>query len=167
MNAQAAMLAELNRLRHRLPDVTGTVLGDVDGMLVISDLPGTDAHHIAALAAAGAGIGGRFAQVAGHGPLRESVVRASGGTVVIYPAGYALLTVVAYPEVDLPRLHPQARAVAHRLAELWNPLRDTAVSGPAPSNADPHAPLAVRTPMATLPAELWTDSRHRPPAMGL
>lgn len=167
MNAHAAMLAELHRLRHRLPDVTGAVLGDVDGMLVVSDLAGTDAHHIAALAAAGAGIAYRFAQVVGHGPLRESVVRATGGTVVTYPAGYALLTVVTYPEADLSRLHPQARAVAHRLAGLWDPLRDPAGGGSAPSGPDPHAPLAVRTPMATLPMQLWNDSRDRPPAMGL
>lgn len=166
MNAQAAMLAELHRLRHRLPDVTGAVLSDVDGMLVVSDLPSTDAHHVAALAAAGIGIGCRFAQVAGHGPLRESVIRSAGGTVVTYPAGYALLTIVTYPDVDLAQLHPLAHAVAHRLAELWDPLRDAAPCGPTPSNADPHAPLAVRTPMATLPMELWTDSQHRPPAMG-
>lgn len=167
MNIQVTMLDELRRMRHLLPDVTGSVLADIDGMLVVSDLPGTDAHHIAALAAAGVGIGHRFAQVVGHGPLRESVVHAPGGTVITYPAGYALLTVVAYPEVELTRLHPQARAVAHRLASLWDQTRHTAGARPAQSGADPCAPLAVRTPMATLPVDLWTDNRHRPPAMGL
>lgn len=168
MNAQAAMLTELHRLRHHLPDITGTVLGDADGLLVVSDLPDTDAHHIAALAAAGAGIGSRFAHVVGHGPMCESVVRGSRGNVVTYPSGYALLTVVTYPEIDLTTLHPPARAAAHRLAALWRPLRGTSVGGgPAPSGADPHAPLAVRTPMATLPVDLWTDSRRWPPGLGL
>lgn len=158
MNAQAAMLAELHRLRHRLPEVTGAVLSDVEGMLVASDLPGADAHHIAALAAAGTGIGSRFAQAVGHGPLHESVIRSSGGTVVTYPAGYTLLTVVTYPDVDLAKVHPLARAVAHRLAELWEPPRDAAACGPTPTSVDPHAPLAVRTPMATLPREFRTDA---------
>lgn len=167
MNAQTAMLAELHRLRYRLPEITGAVLADVDGMLVVSDLPGADAHHVAALSAANVGIGYRLGHVVGYGGLRESVVHASGGLVVTYPAGHTLLTVVAYPEADLARLHPPARAVAHRLSALWNPLRHTADVGAPAANADPHAPLAVRTPMATLPAELWTNSRSGPPPMGL
>jgi predicted regulator of Ras-like GTPase activity (Roadblock/LC7/MglB family) len=148
------MMAELHRMRRRLPDVFGAVLADVDGMLVVSDLPGIDAHHVAALSAAGLGIGNRFAQVVGQGPLRESVIRASGGWVVCYPAGHALLTVVAYPVADLARLHSDARAVAQRLCVLWNP--DRSGTGPRTGTGldDPHAPLAVRTPMATLPIDL-------------
>jgi predicted regulator of Ras-like GTPase activity (Roadblock/LC7/MglB family) len=153
VDAHAAMLAELHRLRRRMPDVSGTVLADLDGLLVVSDLPGIDAQNVAALSAAGVGIGHRFAQIVGHGPLRESIIQATGGWVICYPAGHALLTVVAYPVADLGRLHPEARAVAQRLAALWDPVRtvDDRVGGSQP--ADPRAPLAVRTPMASLPVD--------------
>nr|MDT0662463.1 roadblock/LC7 domain-containing protein [Micromonospora sp. DSM 115978] len=163
MDAHAAMLAELHRLRRRLPDVSGTVLADLDGLMIVSDLPGIDAQNVAALSAAGVGIGHRFAQIVGHGPLRESVIRATGGWVICYPAGQALLTVIAYPVADLARLHPDARAVAQRLAALWDPVR-AAGDGPATGSslADPHAPLAVRTPMASLPIDRMAGPNGNP-----
>ncbi|MEK8109696.1 roadblock/LC7 domain-containing protein [Micromonospora sp. M12] len=46
---------ELRRLRQRRPEVAGTVLAGTDGMLISSDLPSTDATHLAALAAASFG----------------------------------------------------------------------------------------------------------------
>lgn len=153
MDAHAEMLAELHRLRRRVPDITGALLADVDGLLIVSDLLGIDAQNVAALSAANLGVGHRFAQTVGHGPLRESVLRASGGWVVCYPAGFALLTVVAYPVADLARLHPEARAAAQRLGDLWETIRSTDPSRLGPMLADPGAPLAVRTPMATLPAD--------------
>jgi predicted regulator of Ras-like GTPase activity (Roadblock/LC7/MglB family) len=166
VDADAAIRAELYRLRRRLPDVSGAMLGGVDGLLVASDLTGGDPHHLAALAAATLGLGHRFAQSAGHGALHESVLRSTGGCVITYPAGaHGLLTLVTYPDTDVERLHPEARATAHRLGTLVDSFPRAAVAAAAPA-ADPHSPLAVRTPMATLPADLWAESGGlRPPGL--
>ncbi|MFI6762648.1 roadblock/LC7 domain-containing protein [Micromonospora sp. NPDC050417] len=166
MDADAAIRAELYRLRRRLPDLSGAVLGGVDGLLVAADLTDADPHHLAALAAATLGLGHRFAQSAGHGPLHESVVRSAGGCVITYPAGaYGLLTLVTYPDSDVERIHPEARASAHRLGTMVDSLR-VAASVAAVAVPDPHAPLDVRTPMATLPADLWAETGGlRPPGL--
>ena len=159
MNADAALLAELHRLRRAVPEISGAVLAGVDGLLVASDLSGVDPHHIAALSAASLGIGHRFAHLVGHGGLRESVVRGANGCVVTYPAGgNAILTILARPDADLSRLHTDARPAAQRLGALWEGLRQRAMATAVPPATDPHAPLATRTPMATLPANLWGES---------
>jgi hypothetical protein len=62
-------IAELRALRQRLPDIAGAVLASTDGMLIASDVgtgkdgrPGSlEAETVAALAAAGLGLGQRFA----------------------------------------------------------------------------------------------------------
>jgi predicted regulator of Ras-like GTPase activity (Roadblock/LC7/MglB family) len=169
VNADAAILAELHRLRLRIPEVSGTVLAGTDGLLIASDLSGIDPHHLAALAAASQGLNYRFAQTMGHGALRESVVRSAGGTVLAYPAGHwALLTVLATPDVEVHLVNPEAQMVAHRLGLLWNSLRrmnragESVPTSPAQPPADPYAPLAVRTPMATLPAGLREANGRRP-----
>jgi hypothetical protein len=159
VDTDAALLAELHRLRRAVPDVSGALLAAVDGLLVASDLPGADPHHIAALSAASVGIGDRFTQSVGHGPLREFVVRGAEGWVVSYPAGDdAILTVVVAPGTDLDRLHTEARPVAHRLGALWVAVRQPTVATAIPPTTDPDAPLATRTPMAALPAGLWSES---------
>jgi predicted regulator of Ras-like GTPase activity (Roadblock/LC7/MglB family) len=150
VDPDAAMLAELHRLRWRRPDLLGAVLAGLDGMLIASDLPGIDGHHVAALAATSLGIGQRFTQTLRQGTVSEYVIQAASGCIVSYPAGrHALLTVVAGAGTNLDPLHAEARAVADRLGSLfndyWRPAADPS------ADLDPDAPLTLRTPMATLP----------------
>jgi predicted regulator of Ras-like GTPase activity (Roadblock/LC7/MglB family) len=159
VNADAALLAELHRLRRAVPEISGALLAAVDGLLVASDLPGADPHHIAALAAASVGIGDRFAQSVGYGPMQECVVRGAGGCVLTYPAGTdAILTTVVSSDTSLARLHAEARPAAQRLGALWDAVRQPTVATAIPPATDPDAPLATRTPMAALPAGLWSES---------
>ncbi|MFD0821543.1 roadblock/LC7 domain-containing protein, partial [Micromonospora zhanjiangensis] len=152
MDAEGAMQGELHRLRRHRPEVSGAVLAGVDGLLVASDLPGFEPDHVAALAAASAGLGQRFTTTLGHGPLREYVVRGTGGCVVTYPAGrQALLSLVTVVDAELTLLHDEARAVARRLGEFVDSLWPQPPLVESPPRADPQAPLAARTPMSTLP----------------
>ncbi|MGC4808433.1 roadblock/LC7 domain-containing protein [Micromonospora sp. DT233] len=165
MDVDTVLAAELRGLRLRRPEVAGAVLAGTDGLLISSDLPSTDATHLAALAAASFGLGNRVADTVRHGEFRESVVHTARGCVVTYPAGrHALLTVIAAAGTDLATLHPQAREVAHRAGSVFDRQRTTVVAGPLP---DPHAPLAMRTPMATLPGRSPNAPRatgwRRPP----
>ncbi|TCB96551.1 hypothetical protein E0H26_15560 [Micromonospora zingiberis] len=165
MNAETMMGTELQGLRQRRPEVTGTVLAGTDGLLISSDLPPTDATHLAALAAASFGVGNRMAAMVRQGSFHESVVHTAAGCVVTYPAGQdALLTLVAAPGADLAALREEARGVVHRAGPALAACRRGV---PAPHQPDPHAPLAVRTPMATLPNQRPRRDPHitwrRPP----
>ncbi|MFF0722015.1 roadblock/LC7 domain-containing protein [Micromonospora sp. NPDC003816] len=150
MNAETMMGTELRGLRRRRPEIAGVVLAGMDGLLISSDLPTTDATHLAALAAASFGLGHRMATTVRRGEFHESVVHTAAGCVVTYPAGRdALLTLVAEPGADLVALREEARGLVSRagaaLAARHRPTLPT-------QRPDPHAPLAVRTPMATLPS---------------
>ncbi|MFV2102600.1 roadblock/LC7 domain-containing protein [Micromonospora sp. LOL_024] len=149
MNAETMMGTELRGLRQRRPEVAGTVLAGTDGLLISSDLPTTDATHLAALAAASFGLGHRMAATVRQGEFHESVVHTAAGCVVTYPAGRdALLTLVASPGADLTALREEARAMVHRSGPALAACRRPTL---LPNQPDPHAPLAVRSPMATLP----------------
>ncbi|WP_229402480.1 roadblock/LC7 domain-containing protein [Micromonospora okii] len=165
MDAHTVLGTELRGLRQRRPEVSGGVLAGTDGLLISSDLPTTDATHLAALAAASFGLGHRVADTVRHGEFQESLVRTSRGCVVTYPAGrHALLTLVTAAGADLETLHREAREVADRTGSAFDRQRTVAAPGLLP---DPHAPLAMRTPMATLPGRAPNAPRatswRRPP----
>ncbi|MEH0936936.1 roadblock/LC7 domain-containing protein [Micromonospora psammae] len=138
------MDTELRGLRRRRPEVAGTVLAGRDGVLISSDLPTTDATHLAALAAVGFGLGSRVADAVRRGDLRESVVHTSTGCVVTYPAGrHALLTLVAGADADLETLHEEARAVAERAGSAFDAQRTGATASRLPRL---HAALTAGAP---------------------
>jgi len=152
VDTDTAIVTELNGLRRRVPDVTGSVLTGVDGLLITHDLASAEAESIAALAAASVGLGRRFAMTAGHGDLRETVIHGSRGQVALYPVGdRALLAVLAGPGTDPGLLHAHGRRAARSIGELLRSRPAGNVAAPVPGLLDNHAPLAVRTPMATLP----------------
>ncbi|KXK63462.1 hypothetical protein AWW66_02665 [Micromonospora rosaria] len=159
MDADAVMVTELRALRRRRPEVTGGVLAGTDGLLIASDLPTTDATHLAALSAASFGLGQRMADTIDRSEFHDFVLHTSTGTVVVCPAGlHALLTLVIGPTSNLAAVRDEAREVAARAGARFE-IQRTGVESIQLTQG--HAPLAVRTPMATLPAQL---RRTRPPA---
>ncbi|MGW1737525.1 roadblock/LC7 domain-containing protein [Nocardia sp. NPDC001965] len=114
----AVVTAELRALRERVPRLTGALVASSDGLLVTHDLPGhIEPTGMAALAAAQLSLSHRLAETAHGGGFQEVVVDGRGGHVVIYAAGWASLTVLAAPEVNIGRLHLESRPVARRIAE--------------------------------------------------
>ncbi|MFC7546019.1 roadblock/LC7 domain-containing protein [Plantactinospora sp. GCM10030261] len=175
MDAEATLRGELHLLRRRRSEVSGCVLAGVDGLHIASDLVSVNPEHVAAMAAAGAGLAGRFADTVGHGRLREFTVHGSEGHVVCYPAGWqALLAVITPADTDLSRLHPDARAAAHRLGDLVDSLWPPAPGATAPGmtapgrlapasrpTPEPRPPLSLRSPMTG--SRNGHDDRRRPP----
>jgi predicted regulator of Ras-like GTPase activity (Roadblock/LC7/MglB family) len=145
-----AVLEELGRLRGRLPELSGSVLASADGMVLAHDAHGIEPDTLAALAAAHLALARRFADVVDHGQLRESVVECDRGYITSYTAGpNALLTLVTSGNANLAMVHLEARRCVRRLMALLT-------VEPPPARSDvppppPSAPLARRTPMATLP----------------
>lgn len=138
MNPEATIAAELRMLRD-VPDVAGSVLAGVDGILIASDLHRVEPDTIAAMAAASTGIARRFVEAVGVGAFRETVIQADGGLLASYTAGAAaLLTVVAYRQTNLARLHLAARAAALRIGVIV----DGAIA-PQPRTSPGAAPAAA------------------------
>lgn len=113
------VLAEINRLRARLPQLTGAVAASVDGLVLAEDAPGIEAEGVAALTAAALGVSLRLADATGRGDFRELLVRAEDGYVATYAAGAsAVLTLLAEPRVNVGRLHLEARRSGARIGAL-------------------------------------------------
>jgi predicted regulator of Ras-like GTPase activity (Roadblock/LC7/MglB family) len=164
MTVDPAVLEELDRLRSRLTELSGSVLATTDGLVVAHDAHDIEPDSIAALAAAHLALARRFAHAVNHGDLRESVVECDRGYITSYTAGpNALLTLVTSGDANLAMVHLEARRCVRRLIrilalEAKPRLRPEIPTQYGPPDTDqplgPVAPLARRTPMATLPGSV-------------
>src|SRR3954470_3526830 len=156
MTVDPAVLAELGRLRSRVPELAGSVLATTDGLVVAHDAHDIEPDSIAALAAAHLALARRFAHAVNHGDLRESVVECDRGYITSYTAGpNALLTVVTSGDANLAMVHLEARRCVRRLVRILTlkskpQLRPGIPTQSGPAETGPATPLARRTPMATL-----------------
>ncbi|MFH9673219.1 roadblock/LC7 domain-containing protein [Streptomyces sp. NPDC017405] len=140
-----AVLAELHRLRTRVPQLTGALAAGVDGLVVAHDTPGVDPDGLAALTAAALGVAVRVSDTTGHGGFRELLVRGERGYVATYAAGRtAVLTLLAQDRVNVGRLHLEGRRAGARIGEL---LDAAEAVRPFPRTA-PVRPAGHRAPRA-------------------
>jgi hypothetical protein len=157
MTVDPAVLEELDRLRGRMPELSGSVLATTDGLVVAHDAHDIEPDSLAALAAAHLALARRFAHAVNHGDLRESVVECDRGYITSYTAGpNALLTLVTSGDANLAMVHLEARRCVRRLVkilalELKPQVRPEIPTQPGPVTSGSSTPLARRTPMATLP----------------
>jgi predicted regulator of Ras-like GTPase activity (Roadblock/LC7/MglB family) len=121
--ASQEVLAELIALRGRMPHVTGSLVATIDGLLVVHDTHDVQAESVAAMSAAQLGLGQQLARGAARGEFLETVTRADSGYVAVFAAASAgLLTVMATADLNLGRLHHEARPVAARIGALLAPV---------------------------------------------
>ena len=154
MTVDPAVLAELGHLRTRLAELSASVLATADGLVVAHDARDIEPDSLAALAAAHLALARRFAHAVNHGELRECVVECDAGYITSYAAGpSALLTLVTTGDANLAMVHHEARRCVRRLMSLLT-VELPVVHPGIPIQADASAPLARRTPMATLPADM-------------
>ncbi|MBL7256188.1 roadblock/LC7 domain-containing protein [Paractinoplanes lichenicola] len=157
MTVDPAVLEELDRLRGRLHELSGSVLATTDGLVVAHDAHDIEPDSIAALAAAHLALARRFAHAVNHGDLRESVVECDRGYITSYTAGpNALLTLVTSGDANLAMVHLEARRCVRRLVRILR-LENPRPRPEIPQQAGPPSPLARRTPMASLS----TNARRR------
>jgi uncharacterized protein len=155
MTVDPAVLEELGRLRTRLPELAGTVLATTDGLVLAHDAHGIEPDSIAALSAAHLSLARRFAHAVNHGDLRESVVECDRGYITSYTAGpNALLTLVTSGDANLAMVHHEARRCVRHLVRILTVEAKPHPRPAMPGPPGPAAPLARRTPMATLPANV-------------
>ncbi|MEU9011425.1 roadblock/LC7 domain-containing protein [Streptomyces sp. NPDC048479] len=117
MTAEADVLAELKKLRVRVPQVTGALAASTDGLALAADT--AEAESVAALTAAALGVALRLTEATGQGGFRELLVKGERGYVATYAAGSsAVLTLLAEPRINVGRLHLEARRSGARIGEL-------------------------------------------------
>jgi uncharacterized protein len=151
MLVDPAVLEELDRLRGRLTELSGSVLSTTDGLVVAHDAHDIEPDSLAALAAAHLALARRFAHAVNHGELRESVVECDRGYITTYTAGpNALLTLVTTGDANLAMVHLEARRCVRRLVKILAVEAMPPARPEIPTQAGPVMPLARRTPMATL-----------------
>ncbi|WP_306323662.1 MULTISPECIES: roadblock/LC7 domain-containing protein [unclassified Streptomyces] len=122
MADEAELLAELQRLRVRVPQVTGALAASVDGLVLAQDTPGVEPEGVAALTATALGVAQRLADVTAQGAFRELLVRGAAGYIATYAAGdTAVLTLLAQDRVNVGRLHLEGRRSGTRIGELTTP----------------------------------------------
>ena len=151
MTVDPAVLEELDRLRGRMPELSGSVLATTDGLVVAHDAHDIEPDSLAALAAAHLALARRFAHAVNHGDLREAVVECDRGYITTYTAGpNALLTLVTSGDANLAMVHLEARRCVRRLVKILALEAQPQLRPEIPIQAGPPTPLARRTPMATL-----------------
>jgi predicted regulator of Ras-like GTPase activity (Roadblock/LC7/MglB family) len=140
------VLAELGRLRARLPQLTGAVAASVDGLVLAEDAPGIEPEGVAALTAAALGVSLRLTDATGQGGFRELLVRGEDGYVATYAAGArAVLTLLAEPRINVGRLHLEARRSGARIGELMD-RTDTQTTPATPNTRSAPSAPGTTTP---------------------
>jgi predicted regulator of Ras-like GTPase activity (Roadblock/LC7/MglB family) len=146
--AQDAILEELRRLRARVPQLTGAVAADIDGLVLAQDTPGVDPVAVAALTGTTRALAAQLADETGQGELRELLVRGVYGYVATYVAGTgAVVTLLAQDRVNVGRLHLEGRRAGARIGELVDSAvaAHTEAIAKAPAKAAPARARAART----------------------
>jgi predicted regulator of Ras-like GTPase activity (Roadblock/LC7/MglB family) len=166
MAAESDILEELRRLRARVPQLTGALAADADGLVLAQDTPGIDPENLAALTTTARGLAAQLADTTGQGDFRELLVRGVHGCAATYAAGpAAVLTLLAQDPVNVGRLHLEGRRAAARIGELVDaataPPAKPPDKSPTKSPAKSPAKTAARTtaPRARTPR----TSRTKPP----
>ncbi|MFE9823551.1 roadblock/LC7 domain-containing protein [Streptomyces sp. NPDC005791] len=135
------VLEELQRLRARVPLLTGALAASTDGLIVAHDTPGIEAEGVAALTAAALGVSIRMTDATGRGGFRELLIRGGSGYVATYAAGSsAVLTLLAEDRINVGRLHLEGRRAAARIGERVDAVQDHADrAAPPPRPQQPRA----------------------------
>ncbi|GGZ28653.1 hypothetical protein CP967_20790 [Streptomyces nitrosporeus] len=121
------VLAELQRLRARVPLLTGALAASTDGLIVAQDTPGIEAEGIAALTAAALGVAIRMTDATGRGGFRELLIRGGDGYIATYAAGSAaVLTLLAEDRINVGRLHLEGRRSSARIGEFVDAAQERA-----------------------------------------
>ncbi|WP_229075268.1 roadblock/LC7 domain-containing protein [Actinoplanes sp. DH11] len=112
--------AELAHLRYQVPGVLGCVVAGVDGLLVLHDqTTGPEPHDVAALAAGAHGISRTTGAVLNQGGFSDVTIHNQNGYLSVYAIGdLALLAVIGDGNLNIARLHLEARPLLSRLATL-------------------------------------------------
>ncbi|WP_405471353.1 roadblock/LC7 domain-containing protein [Streptomyces anulatus] len=138
------VLDELQRLRARVPLLSGALAASTDGLVLAHDTPGVEAEGVAALTAAALGVSVRMTDATGRGGFRELLVRGGNGYIATYAAGSsAVLTLLAEDRINVGRLHLEGRRTGTRIGELVDAALERTGRPATTARAAPPRPAAA------------------------
>ena len=117
MSRTERMVSRLRDLQAGTPDIEGSAVVSVDGLMMASALPAdVEEDRVAAMSAAMLTLGERIATELGRGLLNQVYVRGDNGYVLLTSVGEeAVLTVLAREEAKLGLVFLDMRRAAEDL----------------------------------------------------
>jgi predicted regulator of Ras-like GTPase activity (Roadblock/LC7/MglB family) len=114
------MVDRLRDLQASTPDIEGSAVVSVDGLIMASSLPaGVEEDRVSAMSAAMLSLGERIASELGRGMLDQVFIHGKNGYVVLMSVGEdAVLTVLAREQAKLGLIMLDMRRAAENLTEL-------------------------------------------------
>ncbi len=114
------MVARLRDLQAGTPDIEGSAVVSVDGLIMASSLPAdTEEDRVSAMSAAMLSLGERIAQELNRGVLDEIYIKGSNGYVLLMAIGdEAVLTAMARAHAKLGLIFLDMRRAAEDLEKL-------------------------------------------------
>ncbi|MEU3178166.1 roadblock/LC7 domain-containing protein [Streptomyces albidoflavus] len=161
MAAEREVLDELQRLRARVPLLSGALAASADGLVLAQDTAGVEAESLAALTAAALGVAVRLTDATARGSFRELLVRGEKGYVATYAAGSsAVLTLLAEDRINVGRLHLEGRRAGTRIGALVDAALERAAT---PQPRTEHTRAAVPARPAAPPPQAPGQAAGTPP----
>jgi hypothetical protein len=119
MSRKSDYVALIKQLRENVPDITGVLIGSVDGLAICTDFPDNEAARIAAMGASSMGLGSRISDTTELGGLAQMMIEGREETLIIYMAGSgAVLALRAPVRSNLGLIRLEGAKAAKRTAEL-------------------------------------------------
>lgn len=114
------MTDRLRSMQIASPDIEGSAVVSVDGLIMASALPvGSEEDRVSAMSAAMLSLGERIASELGRGSLEQVYIRGAGGFVLLTAVGEeAVLTVLAREGAKLGLIFLEMRRAAEDLTRL-------------------------------------------------
>ena len=114
------MVARLRDLQAGTPDIEGSAVVSVDGLIMASSLPAdTEEDRVSAMSAAMLSLGERIAHELNRGVLDEIYIKGSNGYVLLMAVGdEAVLTAMARAHAKLGLIFLDMRRAAEDLERL-------------------------------------------------
>ncbi len=114
------MVARLRDLQAGTPDIEGSAVVSVDGLIMASSLPADiEEDRVSAMSAAMRSLGERIAQELSRGILEEIYIKGSRGYILLMAVGEeAVLTSMARAEARLGLIFLDMRRAAEDLSKV-------------------------------------------------
>ncbi len=114
------MVDRLRDLQGGTPDIEGSAIVSVDGLIMASSLPaGVEEDRVSAMSAAMLSLGERIASELGRGALDQVFIHGKNGYIVLISVGEdAVLTVLAREHAKLGLIMLDMRRASEDLARL-------------------------------------------------
>ena len=119
MSKQEQFATVIQELRENVPDITGVMIGSIDGLVIGTDFPAEESARVAAMSASAIGLGNRITKTTDLGEMFDIMIEGADEILIIYLAGSgAILALRAPRRANLGLIRLEGPKAALKTAEL-------------------------------------------------